>query len=249
MAISVKLEAFEGPLDLLLHLIEKNKIDIYDIPIVEITAQYLDYIRQMQREDMNVMSEFLVMAATLIDIKCKMLLPKEVNEDGEEEDPRAELVQKLLEYKMYKCMAYELKDRQMDAGRVMYKKPTIPEEVRAYELPVDIHELISDITLSRLHEIFESIMKKQQDKIDPLRSKFGKIEKEEVSLEDKMEDLKKYAAGHRHFSFRGLLTAQSSKVEVIVTFLAILELMKMGTIRISQEHIFDDIQIDSKVAA
>ena len=249
MAISVKLEAFEGPLDLLLHLIEKNKIDIYDIPIVEITAQYLDYIRQMQREDMNVMSEFLVMAATLIDIKCKMLLPKEVNEDGEEEDPRAELVQKLLEYKMYKCMAYELKDRQMDAGRVMYKKPTIPEEVRAYESPVDIHELISDITLSRLHEIFESIMKKQQDKIDPLRSKFGKIEKEEVSLEDKMEDLKKYAAGHRHFSFRGLLTAQSSKVEVIVTFLAILELMKMGTIRISQEHIFDDIQIDSKVAA
>ena len=249
MAISVKLEAFEGPLDLLLHLIEKNKIDIYDIPIVEITAQYLDYIRQMRREDMNVMSEFLVMAATLIDIKCKMLLPKEVNEDGEEEDPRAELVQKLLEYKMYKCMAYELKDRQMDAGRVMYKKPTIPEEVRAYEPPVDIHELISDITLSRLHEIFESIMKKQQDKIDPLRSKFGKIEKEEVSLEDKMEDLKKYAAGHRHFSFRGLLTAQSSKVEVIVTFLAILELMKMGTIRISQEHIFDDIQIDSKVAA
>ena len=94
MAISVKLEAFEGPLDLLLHLIEKNKIDIYDIPIVEITAQYLDYIRQMQREDMNVMSEFLVMAATLIDIKCKMLLPKEVNEDGEEEDPRAELVQR-----------------------------------------------------------------------------------------------------------------------------------------------------------
>ena len=250
MAISVKLEAFEGPLDLLLHLIEKNKVDIYDIPIVMITEQYLDYIKAMETEDMNVMSEFLLMAATLLDIKSRMLLPKRASDEEEEpEDPRAELVQQLLEYKMYKCMAYELKDRQMDAGRVMYKKPTIPEEVRAYEPPVDIHELISDITLSRLHEIFESIMKKQQDKIDPLRSKFGKIEKEEVSLEDKMEDLKKYAAGHRHFSFRGLLTAQSSKVEVIVTFLAILELMKMGTIRISQEHIFDDIQIDSKVAA
>ena len=113
MAIPVKLEAFEGPLDLLLHLIEKNKIDIYDIPIVEITEQYLDYIRQMETEDMNVMSEFLVMAATLIDIKCKMLLPKEVNEDGEEEDPRAELVQKLLEYKMYKYMSFELRDKQM----------------------------------------------------------------------------------------------------------------------------------------
>ena len=85
MAIPVKLEAFEGPLDLLLHLIEKNKIDIYDIPIVEITEQYLDYIKQMKDRDMNIMSEFLVMAATLIDIKCRMLLPKEVNEEGEEE--------------------------------------------------------------------------------------------------------------------------------------------------------------------
>lgn len=249
MELTVKLQVFEGPLDLLLYLLEKNKVNIYDIPIVEITEQYMEYIREMKRQDLEVLSEFLVMAATLVDIKSRMLLPANPDSEEEEEDPRAELVQQLLEYKMYKCMAYELKDRQMDAGRVMYKKPTIPEEVRAYEPPVDIHELISDITLSRLHEIFESIMKKQQDKIDPLRSKFGKIEKEEVSLEDKMEDLKKYAAGHRHFSFRGLLTAQSSKVEVIVTFLAILELMKMGTIRISQEHIFDDIQIDSKVAA
>lgn len=249
MELTVKLQVFEGPLDLLLYLLEKNKVNIYDIPIVEITEQYMEYIREMKRQDLEVLSEFLVMAATLIDIKSRMLLPSNPDREEEEEDPRAELVQQLLEYKMYKCMAYELKDRQMDAGRVMYKKPTIPEEVRAYEPPVDIHELMSDITLSRLHEIFESIMKKQQDKIDPLRSKFGKIEKEEVSLEDKMEDLKKYAVGHRHFSFRGLLTAQSSKVEVIVTFLAILELMKMGTIRISQEHIFDDIQIDSKVAA
>ncbi len=249
MELTVKLQVFEGPLDLLLYLLEKNKVNIYDIPIVEITEQYMEYIREMKRQDLEVLSEFLVMAATLIDIKSRMLLPSNPDSEEEEEDTRAELVQQLLEYKMYKCMAYELKDRQMDAGRVMYKKPTIPEEVRAYEPPVDIHELMSDITLSRLHEIFESIMKKQQDKIDPLRSKFGKIEKEEVSLEDKMEDLQKYAAGHRHFSFRGLLTAQSSKVEVIVTFLAILELMKMGTIRISQEHIFDDIQIDSKVAA
>ena len=92
MGIPVKLEAFEGPLDLLLHLIEKNKIDIYDIPIVEITNQYMDYIRQMQREDLNVMSEFLVMAATLLDIKCRMLLPKEVTGDGEEGDPPQGLV-------------------------------------------------------------------------------------------------------------------------------------------------------------
>ena len=98
MAISVKLEAFEGPLDLLLHLIEKNKVDIYDIPIVMITEQYLDYIKAMETEDMNVMSEFLVMAATLLDIKCRMLLPKEVNEEGEEEDPRAVGIQDVQVY-------------------------------------------------------------------------------------------------------------------------------------------------------
>ena len=96
MELTVKLQVFEGPLDLLLHLLEKNKVNIYDIPIVEITKQYLEYIAQMQRDDLNVMSEFLVMAATLIDIKSRMLLPKQESEEEEQEDPRAELVQQLL---------------------------------------------------------------------------------------------------------------------------------------------------------
>ena len=249
MELTVKLQVFEGPLDLLLYLLDKNKVNIYDIPIVEITAQYMEYIAEMKRQDLDVLSEFLVMAATLIDIKSKMLLPRNPGDEEEETDPRAELVQQLLEYKMYKCMAYELKDRQVDAQRVMFKKPTIPEEVLAYEEPLNVEELVSDITLAKLNEIFKSIMRKQQDKIDPLRSKFGKIEKEEVSLEEKTEYLENYATTHKHFSFRSLLEAQSSKVEVIVTFLAILELMKTGKIIISQEHIFDDIQIDSKIAA
>lgn len=248
MELTVKLQVFEGPLDLLLHLLEKNKVNIYDIPIVEITNQYLEYIGEMKQQDLNVMSEFLVMAATLIDIKSKMLLPKEETEE-EEEDPRAELVQKLLEYKMYKCMSYELKDRQMDAERVLFKIPTIPEEVRQYEEPVNIEELVSDITLTKLNAIFKSVMKKQVDKIDPIRSQFGKIEKEEVSLEERMSYLEEYAMEHKNFSFRGLLEEQSSKMEVIVTFLAILELMKTGKIFISQENTFDDIFIESKVAA
>lgn len=249
MELTVKLQVFEGPLDLLLYLLDKNKVNIYDIPIVEITAQYMEYIAEMKRQDLDVLSEFLVMAATLIDIKSKMLLPRDPDDEEEETDPRAELVQQLLEYKMYKCMAYELKDRQVDAQRVMFKKPTIPEEVLEYQEPLNVEELVSDVTLAKLNEIFKSIMRKQQDKIDPLRSKFGKIEKEEVSLEEKMEYLENYATTHKHFSFRSLLEAQSSKVEVIVTFLAILELMKTGKILISQEHIFDDIQIDSKIAA
>ena len=249
MDLNVKLQVFEGPLDLLLHLIDKNKVNIYDIPIVEITNQYMEYIAEMKRRDLNVLSEFLVMAATLIDIKSKMLLPSDPDSEEEEQDPRAELVQQLLEYKMYKCMAYELKDRQMDAQRTMFKEPTIPEEVLAYQEPVDIEELVSDITLAKLNDIFQSIMKKQTEKIDPVRSKFGKIEKEEVSLEDKMDYLLEYATSHKHFSFRSLLEAQCGKVEIIVTFLAILELMKMGKIFISQERIFDDIKIDSRVAA
>ena len=132
MGIQVKLEAFEGPLDLLLHLIEKNKVDIYDIPIVSITEQYMDYIAGMKKRDLDVASEFLVMAATLLEIKSRMLLPVEPEEEGEEEDPRAELVQQLLEYKMYKRMSMELKDRAMDADRVWYKLPTIPERCRIF---------------------------------------------------------------------------------------------------------------------
>ena len=148
MAISYKLEKFEGPLDLLLHLIEKNKVDIYDIPIVEITKQYLEYVRNMEREDLNIVSDFLVMAATLLDIKSRMLLPVPETEEGEEEDPRAELVARLLEYKKYKLMAQELADMEDAAGDVLFKVPTVPKEVAKYEPPVDLDRLLDGLTLA-----------------------------------------------------------------------------------------------------
>ena len=247
MGIPVKLEVFEGPLDLLLHLIDKNKVDIYDIPIVEITNQYMEYIEAMQEKDLNIVSEFLLMAATLLDIKCRMLLPAEVNEDGEEEDPRAELVEQLIQYKMYKYMSYELKDRQMDGALLMFKDATVPEEVKAYEEPVDLDALLDGLTLAKLNSIFKDMMKKQQDKIDPVHSTFGKIEKEEVTVEDKLEYLNKYITSHKKFSFRDLLQKQRSKTQLVVTFLAILEMMKMGTILVEQENTFDDIIITSNV--
>ena len=249
MNLEFKLQVFEGPLDLLLHLLDKNKVSIYDIPIVEITNQYMDYIRRMRENDLNIMSEFMVMAATLLDIKSRMLLPADDTEEEEGEDPRAELVQQLLEYKLYKCMAFELKDRQVDAARVFYKEPSIPQEVAAYQPPVDTRELVADLSLNQLNDIFKSVLKRQKDKIDPIRSKFGEIKKEEVSMEDKMTYLTDYAMNHRSFSFRQLLEKQSSRLEIIVTFLAILELMKAGTIRITQEHTFDDIMITSKLVA
>ena len=247
MGIPVKLQVFEGPLDLLLHLIDKNKIDIYDIPIVEITNQYMEYIHEMEKEDLNIMSEFLVMAATLLDIKCRMLLPKETGEDGEEEDPRQELVEQLLEYKMYKYMSYELKDRQVDGERSLYKAPTIPEEVLGYVQPVNMDELLGDLTLTKLNHIFRDVMRRQADKIDPVRSKFGKLEKEEVTLPDKLLYVTEYAKNHRHFLFRELLLRQSSKVQIVVTFLAVLQLMKEGVIHILQEQPFDDIMITSDI--
>lgn len=243
MSISVKLEAFDGPLDLLLHLIEKNKIDIFDIPIVEITNQYMEIIAQMQTKDMDVMSDFLLMAATLLRIKSKMLLPAEKAEEGEEEDPRAELVERLLEYKTYKYASYELKDLQMDASKQLFKKPSIPEEIANYKEEIDISELLGDLTLARLQSIFHAVMKKQIDKIDPIRSKFVKIEKEKISLGDRMQYISEYAREHKKFNFRMLLEEQTSKTMVIVSFLGILELMKEGMLKIVQENIFDDIWI------
>ncbi|MCI9051969.1 MAG: segregation/condensation protein A [Lachnospiraceae bacterium] len=241
--IPVKLEVFEGPLDLLLNLIEKNKVNIYDIPIVEITEQYLEYVNQMEKQDLDIVSEFLVMAATLIDIKTKMLLPKKVNEEGKEEDPREELVNQLLEYKKFRYIANELKGKQIEAQKSMFKPPTIPKEVEKYEEPVDIHALLADVTLMKLKSIFEEVMKRQREKVDPIRSKFGKIEKDEVSLVERISDIKKYALQYKKFSFRVLLERQNSKMNVIVTFLAVLELIKGSVIRVEQEYIFDDILI------
>lgn len=248
MGIPVKLEVFEGPLDLLLHLIDKNKIDIYDIPIVEITNQYMEYIQNMQKEDLNVMSEFLVMAATLLDIKCRMLLPKEVTEEGEEEDPRRELVEQLLQYKMYKYMANELRDRQVDSDMVLYREADIPEEVKEYVEPVDLDQLLDGLTLAKLNAVFREVMKRQNEKIDPVRSRFGKIEKEEVSLSDKFEYIRTYMEEHRRFCFRSLLTEQKSKMHVVVTFLAILEMMKLGEIHVEQEKNCGEIMIERKDA-
>ena len=222
MAIPVKLPVFEGPLDLLLHLIDKNKIDIYDIPIAQVTDQYLDYIRRMNRQDMNVTSEFMVMAATLIDIKCRMLLPRE-----------------------YKYISGELRERMEQAGRIFFHRQDLPQSVLAYRPPVDTSDLLKDVTLESLHRIFRDVLRRQEDKIDPIRSRFGHIEKEEVSLPDKMTFVERYAVEKRKFSFRNLLEGQKSRMQIVVTFLAILELMKTGKIRISQQKIFGEIQIES----
>ena len=245
MAIPVKLQAFEGPLDLLLHLIDKNKIDIYDIPITEITNQYLAYVRHMEQEDMNVTSEFMLMAATLIDIKCRMLLPREVNEEGEEEDPREELVMQLLEHKEYRMLSQKLREYMERAGDVVCREQQLPPEVALWRPEVNTEELFAGVTLDKLHEIFTFVLKRQEDKVDPIRSKFGHIEREEVSLPDKLNYVEIYTRKNRKTSFRTLLEKQHSRMHVIVTFLAVLELMKLGRIQVTQESTFGEIEIES----
>ncbi|MCR5432015.1 MAG: segregation/condensation protein A [Lachnospiraceae bacterium] len=242
---SYKLEAFEGPLDLLLALIEKNKINIYDIPIAEITEQYLEYVDNMETDDMDYMSDFIVEAATLIRIKSKMMLPvPEVNEEGEEIDPRAELVERLLEYKMYKYISGQLKDKQLDASKYLFKPSTIPEEVRNYKEEIDVSELLEDVTLTKLKDIFNDLVKKKEDRVDPVRSKFGKIVREDTDIRRTIYELQNFGLQNRTFMFRSYMDTLHTKMEVIVSFLAILELIRMERIKIEQDDLFSDIRIE-----
>ena len=144
-------------------------------------------------------------------------------------------------------MSLELRDRQVDAARNLYREQELPEEVAAYRQPIDYEDLVGEMNLNKLHEIFKSIVRKQEDKIDPIRSQYGKIEKDEIDMEVKSLYVEAYAREHQTFSFRTLLEKQSSKMEIIVTFLIILEMMKVGKITISQEDIFDDIWITSNL--
>ncbi|MCR5587214.1 MAG: segregation/condensation protein A [Lachnospiraceae bacterium] len=261
MNLEIKLESFDGPLDLLLHLIEQNEIDIFDIPIVQITDQYLQYVQAMQELAMNDdtatkekirsrsmddMSEFMLMAATLLSIKSKMLLPVEVDEEtGEEIDPRAELVERLLEYKVYKYASGELKDKHEGAEKLLFRDSSIPPEVSSYREDVDVSELLDGITLSKLQSIFYDVMHRQIERKDPIRSNFGQIKKEPVSLEDRIDYIENYSQTHKKFSFRNLLEEAEDKLTVIVTFLGVLELMKMGKLVVSQDGIFSDILVET----
>ncbi len=244
MKLSIHLESFEGPLDLLLHLIEKNKVSITDIPIAIITDQYIEAIEAMEQNKMETMSEFIEMAATLIQIKTKMLLPKKIDENNEEIDPRKELMEQLLEYKKYKLMAKQLQNKHVEAEQIFFKVPTIPEEIKSYVPKADPNKLLKDLDFSMMYKIYNDIMKKNKEKIDPIRSKFGTIKRETFTVHDKMEEILSKRKGNSRLNFRQLLQEQMSKSEVIATFLAILELMKVSKIKVIQTNVFQDIDIE-----
>lgn len=241
--IDVSLEAYEGPLDLLLSLIEKNKVDIYDIPIATITDQYLATVEAMQEEDLDTLCEFLLLASTLLDIKARMLLPKEEDENGEEIDPRTELVQRLIEHQEFKRRAEELENAYESSGFVYFREESLPEEVRRYEVRVDPTELLSSVSLEKLQEVFLSVIARQEERLDPVRSRFGDIKKDPVRLSDKLVHVFEYGQKKKTFSFRELLMEQKTKADTVVTFLACLELIKIGRLFVEQDRLFDEIHL------
>ena len=242
MELELKLEKYEGPLALLLYLIEKNKVSITDIPIVQITDQYMAYIDAMSSGKMEVMSEFIEMAATLLAIKAKMLLPRSKPDAEEEVDPRQELMEQLLEYKKYKAISEKLREYSQSAAKNVFKPPTIPEEILNYTPPIDPEAILANLDFERLYQAFQIVMKRREDKIDPIRAGFSEIPREVVSLEDKMRAIRALR-GQGQVSFFELLAQETSRPAMIVAFLAILELMKSGEIRVEQGRLFEDIII------
>lgn len=245
MSIQVCLDVFEGPLDLLLHLIEKNQMNIYDIPISEVTEQFLQYIHQAEEQDLEVTSEFLVMAATLLQIKSRMLLPTPSSSEEEEEDPREELVAKLLEYKTYKQLSQLLKQRETKGQKIVYKSPTYPVELLETSSIFSPQEVLEHITLEQIYNAFQDVIKRHKAKIDPIRHDFGSISRELYTVEEKMEWILELLVLTPVLHFEELFYKDADRIEMIVTFLALLELMKRKKIKIIQEHIFDLIQIRS----
>ena len=244
MKLDIHLDAYEGPLGLLLHLIEKNKINIYDIPIVLITEQYMEYLSAMEETyPLESLSEFLVMAATLLRIKSKMLIPVEETEDAE--DPREELVRRLVEYKMYKYAAGELKDLSIDAKKIFYKEESVPQEIRDYIEPIDPATVIGDVDLARLNAVFHMVMRRSKDRVDPVRSQFGRIRRERYRVEDRMRDIHSRIKGMKKINFRTLMEIHPDREMIVVTFLAVLEMMKAGQVTVSQEDNFGEIYLNS----
>ena len=218
-ALLYKLDTFEGPLDLLLTLIKKNKVSIYDIPIVEITEQYLEAIEGIDEEKIENTSEFLVMAANLLYIKSKMLLPK--NEEEEEEDPREELAQRLAEYQKFKEASQELRKTEFSSKYMVFRN----EEKIEFPIP----EYNRNHTITELTDAFNSILARKIRKEKPTKRAFsGIVGREKVSVDDMVEKICKTLRKSKKVQFKTLFRADDSKPEMIATFLAVLEMIKIS---------------------
>lgn len=244
--ITVHLDAFEGPLDLLYHLIEKNEIDIYDIPISSLADQYIEYIEKAQNKNMESMSEFLIMASTLLEIKSKMLIPSQKNDKTEEEgeDPREELVKKLIEYKKFKNITEDFKKYEEEASQVLYKKNEEFEKLfDDIEKNDDLDSFFNGVTLKDIFNTFQEVMQRKETKVDKVRSSFKSVERDLYTIDEKINYIRDMLFITPKIVFKSIFRSGAKKMEIVVTFLALLELIKMKDVIITQEKAFGDITI------
>jgi segregation and condensation protein A len=239
MSYKIKINDFEGPLDLLFHLIDKNKLDIYDIPISSITQQYLEYLYSSNYLDLNNASEFLLMAATLLEIKSKTLLPDSdlANKQLTIEDaldPRAELINRLLEYKKYKLAAESLKSNEIIHELVYFKEAEILKEAENGE------NVLEGISLDDIFKAFSKIINKEEEEVKDISIK---ILRDEISVSERMREIKDLLKTKTAMKFSDFFSVHRHKDYKIVTFLAILELIKVKRINIKQDSTFSEIYI------
>lgn len=236
----VKLKSFEGPFDLLVYLIENAEMSIYDIRISEITNQYLAYIKEMEERDVALASEFMVLASTLIEIKSKMILPR-VSEDGEtvvDEDPRSELVERLIEYKRFKGIAAMLEARE-ERSMNIFEKPQ--EDISEYLENPD--EYLS-LDLKEFAAAFSMFIQKKQ-KVEAVRKHYTRIERERASMEKRISSILnavRAKIGHI-FSFRDFIHDKKDRYDVVVTFMSLLEMAKARAVRVEQQAAYGDIEV------
>lgn len=242
MSVLYKLETFEGPLDLLLHLIDKAEIDIHEVSISEITIQYMDYLYAMQELELEVTSEFLVMAATLLAMKSKQLLPKppvfEEEDYSEWEDyeldPRDELIQKLIEYRKYKQIAEQLRDKELERSLVYSREP---EDMTPYLKNKEVNP-VEGLHVSDLIRAFQKALRRAAR-----RNIIATVHRDEISVKDRINDIVQVLRKFETVRFSKLIRTNMNRHEIVVTFLAILELMKMKHIHCFQHELFEDIVI------
>ena len=241
----IKIHHFEGPLDLLCHLIEKNDIDIYDIPISEITSQYMDYLSAMKSLDMDVASEFLLMGATLVHIKSRMMLPgkKSDGTSGAEEDPREELVISLMRYKRCRVFANELRER-----RAKYEGARFRTRMTAKELGIDTKKISSDFEKDEFEKAIEEINNRNELRFNDISAKIKHIlRRDKISVKERMKSLWLTITKRGKMFFSELFKSKKvEKMDRIVSFLAILELVRNNDITAEQKGSFEDILIEEK---
>ncbi|MBT4555826.1 MAG: segregation/condensation protein A [Candidatus Marinimicrobia bacterium] len=235
MSYRVQLENFEGPLDLLLYFIRRDELDIYDIPIARITKDFIDAIEEWKRLNLLVAGDFIVMASTLMRVKAKMLIPRpELDDDGEIIDPRTELMQQLIDYKRFRNAAEMLDGLAFDRSHVVSRQ--FEQEIQTIE-GNEIRSILRDVTLYDLARVFKQAMENR-----PVMSQF-ELTREPVRLEEQKKFLFKFFDGDGRLKFSTLLKELETRMEIIVTFLAILDLIREGSCRFEQNDIFDEIEL------